>query len=426
MSKKINFYFINNFGGGAQTVERAFSYLNYLNPINKQNIHLQLNFRYLNFKEWKKSNFSNSEIDELNTKKIKLLDFIQMVGKKITKKYSLERMNGNQSLFTPEIMMDSGMGSILDYWINIKKLSIEEVIFESKSLVPRYLNFIKTHKPTFSVALDYCMKNTYKKNITQAEKENYLSIINKLVANKNEQNGLLIKQIEFIRQNNLSIKLLAPIHGNDIDDYISNYEKLINIEKLTGYKFDGFALGGLAKFKQSHQISKIVKKIRDFSENRKIHILGSSGIDKILLLIYSGADSFDCNSLWRRANDPVAKILVPLLDKNLNFNSSNKNLLKYLEINKIKNKEFNCTCPICEEFPISVLKKLYSERKTNRESYYFATIMISLHAVYQHQYLIDKLKKISTNEKLYLDFIESIPDYELKKKIKTQYERLVN
>ena len=76
MSKEINFYFINNFGGGAQTVERAFSYINYLNPINNKNIHLQLNFRYLNFREWIGSNYSNHEIDELNV----VFNFFKNVG----------------------------------------------------------------------------------------------------------------------------------------------------------------------------------------------------------------------------------------------------------------------------------------------------------------------------------------------------------
>ena len=425
MSNKINFYFINNFGGGAQTVERAISYLNYLSPINNKNIHLQLNFRYLNFKEWKKSNFSKNEIDELNRNRIELLNFIKIVGKKISRKYSFEILTKPQNIFTPEIMLDSGMGSILDYWINIKKLNKNEVIFESENLVPRYLNFIKIHKPNFSVALDYCMKNTYKKNITESERRNYASIINHLINNRNEQSNLLIKQISFIHQYNLSIDLLAPIHGDKIDDYVSNYQKILSIESSTGYKFKGFALGGLSKFKQAYQISKIIKKIRDLNESRKIHILGSSGIDKLPLLIFSGANSFDCHSLWRRANDPIAKILMPLLDNNLNF-ENNKNSLKYIEINKVNNNQFNCSCPICEEFPISELKNFLSRRKVNREDYYFATIMISLHAVYQHHYLINKLKVISTDQELYLNFINNIPDIELKKKLKIQLSRFLN
>ena len=226
MSKEINFYFINNFGGGAQTVERAFSYINYLNPINNKNIHLQLNFRYLNFREWIGSNYSNHEIDELNNKKIKLSDFIKFAGNKISKKYSIDDLCKKKSLFVPEIMLDSGMGSILDYWINIKKLPLNKVISESQNLISRYLNFINIHKPTFSVALDYSMKNTYKKNITESEKKNYSFIIDQLVKSTLEQNNLLINQIKYIRKNNLSIKMLAPIHGNDIDDYILHYKNL--------------------------------------------------------------------------------------------------------------------------------------------------------------------------------------------------------
>ena len=49
--------------------------------------------------------------------------------------------------------------------------------------------------------------------------------------------------------------------------------------------------------------------------------------------------------------------------------------------------------------------------------------MIGFHAVYQHQYIIEKFKKIFSKDNLYFNFVESIPDHEFKKKIKTQIER---
>ena len=303
MSNRINFYLTSNFGGGGQTVSRLFSYLSVLDGLKNSNIHLLLNYRYLDYLAIKPI-FNAIELNYLKSKPISLNNYISYVGNKlavgngeISSQFSYQKEN-----FIPDIFLDSGMGSILSFWINNKSYPINQVVSESIALIDDQLDFVKKHQPKYFVGLDYCKKNTYKKKETQ--QANYNSIIDQLIHNSIHQNNLLEITIQKIQLNqNTSnrefdmgnIGLVAPIHGETITDYIHHYKSLLTIESRNNYKFAGFALGGLAKFKAS-SIGKIVKEMRSLGEKRFIHILGSSGIKKLPILTLAGADSFDCHS----------------------------------------------------------------------------------------------------------------------------------
>ena len=84
MSKKVNFYLTSNFGGGGQTVSRLFSYLSLLDEVNDSNIHLLLNYRYLDYLDIK-PNFNLEELAYLKENNLSLNDFIKYCGNKLAK-----------------------------------------------------------------------------------------------------------------------------------------------------------------------------------------------------------------------------------------------------------------------------------------------------------------------------------------------------
>jgi hypothetical protein len=431
MSNRLNFYLTSNFGGGGQTVSRLFSYLSLLDGLKNSNIHLLLNYRYLDYLDIKPI-FNSIELAYLKNNPISLNKYISYVGNK------LAIQNGEISSqhsyipesFTPDIFLDSGMGSILSFWINEKGYSINKVITESIKLIDDHLNFVQKHKPKYFVGLDYCKKNTYKKKET--EQDNYNLIIDDLIHNSLHQNNLLeitIQKIQASQNNPKSdfnfngIGLIAPIHGETISDYILHYKSLLNIESRNNFKFAGFALGGLAKFKASSSIGKIVKLIRELNEKRFIHILGSSGIDKLPILTLAGADSFDCHSPWRRANDGDSKILIPLLDNNLNFSNQSLNTLSFCDISKLTSKNYHCNCPICSAYSIDQINNLYNNRLNSIEDYYFSLILIYCHALYQYHYLQLKLETLKTYTD-YITFFKSIPNAKLSNSLIKQAQLL--
>jgi hypothetical protein len=426
MSKKINFYLTSNFGGGGQTVSRLFSYLSLLDEVNDSNIHLLLNYRYLDYLDIK-PNFNLEELAYLKENNLSLNDFIKYCGNKLAtdKKEISNSYSYKATKFNPKILLDSGMGSILSYWINQKKYNLDEVVDKSIKLIDEHLDFIKKYKPYYFIGLDYCKKNTYKQKET--EEDNYNEIIEKLIHDSEEQNNLLditIKKIKLDSSSFSNIGLIAPIHGESFEDYLIHYKSLLKLEKKNNFQFSGFALGGLAKYKQAYKIAEIVKEIRSAGEMRIIHILGSSGIDKIPILTLAGADSFDCHSPWRRANDGDTKILMPLLDKNLKFNDKVNTNFSFKEINELNSENYYCDCPICSVFSIDKINSLYNNRNQNIEDYYFASILVYIHAIYQYHYLQEKLLELDNNAD-YLAFFRSIPDKKLSKKLLTQMSALV-
>jgi len=155
-------------------------------------------------------------------------------------------------------------------------------------------------------------------------------------------------------------------------------------------------------------ICKIVKEIRDSGEDRDIHILGSSGLNKLLPLCYSGANFFDCHTPWRRANDNENKFSIPLLNKKLEPISVEKTF-KNIGFTDIETIDNNCDCKVCENFKYEDINQMLLNRKNNAEDYYFAKILIYFHAVYQYSFILKKLESFSSKQD-YWNFFSTIKD----------------
>tara|TARA_B110000003_G_C16647294_1_gene532598 strand:- start:1905 stop:3167 length:1263 start_codon:yes stop_codon:yes gene_type:complete len=409
--KNFKFYMTSNVGGGGGTVSRLLKYLPEFNNLGSRNIGLLLNYNYLTFYEkeglrkTKRTVFDREYLKLLNFEKIDFYDFFNL--------YNTDQKLSSKNINQFEVLLDTGSGkiladSILYYDLDIKQS--RDLIFD---LVEHNLLFATEKKSTYVIAMDFCYKNTYKND--EGRSKQYKKIIFKLSKDMKLQNDLLLKSLSFLSNinNNKKPKLLAPIHGDDELNFINHYESIIELENKSGLKFHGFALGGLNKFRHKYgkQIGKIVKRIRDLGEDRHIHILGSAGINKIIPLLYSGANSFDCHTPWRRANENY-EISMPLFSNTSQFCKFQDNVFKNISVNKLNISKFSCDCDICNNYNIKKLKNFIDNKDSNIENFHLSKILIYLHSIYQYDFIIENYKKNRTNPSWYL---ESINNEQLKK-----------
>jgi tRNA-guanine family transglycosylase len=417
----------SNIGGGGQTVPRIFSYISLLDELPFNNINLLLNFRYLTFYKESKYRKKFDPIFDIGLLKFldedhsnspfakKIIHFLQKEYINTNRVSSLHQIKSPKNL--PKILLDSGAGAIANFLILEKKFQSQEIVHFFEDLITEHAKFISLHKFDKTIAIDYCLKNTYKKDASTAQKENYKQIMENLINSSEKQNNLLKLSLKHLS----NTKLLAPIHGRHKKYFIANLNKIKKLELNVGKKFSGFALGGLAEFSRKKNgysdIGKVIRSIRELEKNRDIHILGSASCMYLPILAASGANTFDCHSPWRRAMDGGSggshyKILVPMLKMDGSFISSTRRCLSYVNLFDVNEDEWNCDCGICKKFSLDKIKKLINNRKVNQEDYYLGQILIYFHAVYQHSILLGTLESYKKIE----DFIDKIPPHYIYKK----------
>ena len=175
------------------------------------------------------------------------------------------------------------------------------------------------------------------------------------------------------------------MHGESESEIVNNYKDIINIENRLGLRFHGVALGGLRQFSNKSDgnsvIGNIIARVKEIEPSKKIHVLGSSGLKRIIPFVYAGADSFDCHTYWRRANDgsrtgnSESKIVVPLLDSRKQLIEYKNDYFENIKLIDIDINSWSCDCFVCYDFGIVKLLNLYSNAK-NTEEYYFAKILV--------------------------------------------------
>ena len=410
----------SNIGGGGQTVPRIFNYISLLDELPYKNINLLLNFRYLTFykeTQYRKKfdpifdkgllEFLDSRNDTMEFSG-KIIEYTQKVYSDLGRLSLLNKIQPPKNL--PTILMDSGAGAIANFLILEKGFNEKQIVHFFENLIIEQAKYIDVNPCDKTIAMDYCLKNTYKKNASSQQKENYKNLMNNLINDSDKQNDLL----KIFLENLSKTKIFAPIHGRNDKEFITHFNKITDIELKVGKRFSGFALGGLAAFSRKKNgyaaIGKIIRALRERDIERDIHILGSSSCMYLPILIASGANTFDCHSPWRRAMDGSSsgshyKILVPMLKMNGSFISSTIRPLSYINLFDVNESEWNCDCGVCKKFSLSKIKAMINGREADQESYYLGQILIYFHAVYQHSILLGTLESYEKIE----DFIKVIP-----------------
>jgi len=386
------FFATNNLGGGGTNVSR---FLIHLDKIKTKHIGILLNYYYLNPKIKKSPAFDQDVLKKIfNYSDIK--EFIRYVKQIfIGKDRQPENISTAIEDTIKHYILDSGTGNILRDFI--KENGIKQDFLSG--FVELYLQFSEKLKFDLVVALDYALKYTYKDD--EGESKIYQELSKEFTNNEKANLNILETTIKCIKANNHSQKIIAPLHGYNFDSYNNYLAEVLNLEAKEKYSFYGFGLGGIAdtrklknnlwgvpesfnqKMKSHWLISQLTKNISKKIDKRELHVLGAGNISVIPLISYLGATSSDCHSAWRRANDGESKMLIPLISSKLQF-IDNVNSWEYIELSEIQN--MNCDCPICREYNIVMLKEMIESGEN--EKFYFAKILIFIHALYQYDYVI--------------------------------------
>jgi tRNA-guanine family transglycosylase len=422
------FSMIYNFGGGGSDVYRISSYLDLFREIPI----VMMNWYYL----ISGGTFKVKWVKHLN-KFRDIFDFLKFIQEEFLKQGKIvHNYKKSQIEWRPIMIIDSGSGNIVRDLAEMYRdhSKIIEKFFE---MIPDYIRFSTDLSFDMMIALDFSRKYTYKKGESESK---YYQRISKELATDIENNLKLLRQFlivlkDFERcEGKISLMCFAPLRGVTINQYITCLRKIVEFEEKIGQTFDGFAIAGLGEYRDRATgvfLARTIRAIRDYlsklHDDRPLHVLAVGGIQKIIPLTLGGADTFDCMTPWRRATDgsmedafkvfdanakgSFSKYLIPMLDSKFEVIKENtENVWKYVSLPKVLNDIF-CDCEVCRKFQIKEVKELYSH---GSEDYYFARILIFIHAMLQHIYLCRRIARDVKENISISQFINEIPDEELK------------
>ena len=432
-----SFFMISNLGGGGSDKYRETVYLDMF-----KNIPCLYNYHYLT-----KADFAGRWLKQLYnyTTFADFIDFTRTDMKDVCgyycEDYNFSPYNAQETIY----LLDSGAANIINDMLKECSITSSEEIFLEELLkkMKSYYDFSNRFKFDIVIGFDIGGKYTFK-----GDERSNTDIIEGNTHIKNNatsiNNWLLEETIIYLSSlPNFYPKVFATVHGSTPKEYYENVLYILELEKKFDFKFDGFALGGIASSKsldkETWGISKeVLTKISSLVSgragreevynaiiasfacrivsnvvgNRPIHALGAGGKMNIIPLYYSGATSFDSQTPGRRAYDgndsssslifnpdssqSFSKYLLPLIDTNLSF-YTNLDAGNYIKLNKVDTTL--CTCPICTNYPVPLLKDLYSKKHISNEYYYLSRQLINGHSILQHNLLCDFAHSNSTSSK---------------------------
>ena len=176
---------------------------------------------------------------------------------------------------------------------------------------------------------------------------------------------------------------------------IYTYPRALTKEKTPLYTALIGALGAIAN-EIFHEAKSIKMEIGEFELLLKME-------NSIMLAIFKN----------KLIPDESLNEIIPEILKVIKENK--KDAWKYIDLHKVPD-DVVCDCDICRKYSIREIKQLYSN---GGEDFYFARILLYVHAIYQHIYLCERLQKDIEDNRAVKDLIEEIPDPELRNDLKT-------
>ncbi len=434
----------NSIGGGSGDIFRLICYTDWLpSP-------MPVLFTYYNLAGFAGS-WSNS-VKEIG-KHDNIGKFILHLRDEFFKKnYFISDYKYTQLDWDPVTILDSGSGNLLTFEIIEKKSNFKETVENFISIIPKYFEFCTKQKFNIMIALDFAEKYTHK----DEEKKNldFDNIVRSITNNFSSNLLLLSKTLYEMQKKDYDFLVYAPIHGNGPNEMVTFAKKILELEKTK--KFDGFALGGIAKWskndyelwsipKSSKDIQygiklgravKIIRKLLDEkNDSRPIHVLGAGGIKNIIPLVIAGADTFDNVTPWRRATDgerksssnvfneniekgeTFSRYLIPLLnDDGTVIQKNNKKVLDYVKLPESILNNVVCNCNVCSKYSMMEIRKLYSG---DGENFHYAKILCYVHAKNQFKFICNRLRNDMISGVSSTKLIDEIVDPTLKLNLQT-------
>lgn len=336
------------------------------------------------------------------------------------------------------ILLDSGASNIVKFIAKDVDYNVEA--FKEKLLedMISYYDFADRYKFDIVIGFDlggkYTFKDDEKNNVELNQFYDYID--------KDEINRILLEKTTdyMISHPNYYPKVMATIHGRTPEEYKRYAIDAINLERITGYHYWGFALGGVASskgidnsWKEGIVMGASIKKnaknaliparaakiVHNIVGNRPIHALGCGGYPNIAMNYFCGATSFDAASPARRVGDGNELSTNYVFDQNppkkvrgkdVSFSKMFVGGLKsdltlfdkefdYIRINELDNNEPLCGCMACDKVnSFRDIKTLYANKSVEEESFYYAKQLMNIHAILQHRRLCEKLVQYDSME----------------------------
>jgi len=420
-----SFFMIYNIGGGGGDRTRSVVYMDLYND-NILNIRIPQLYNYYYLNLMATPSFDASTIRHL-PEYDNFADFIKYMRETLINEkhyYSEKHVPKNVDYSKIVYLLDSGAKNILDDIVEgkLNRTNKQTVIDRFVEEMKHYYDFANRHKFDIVISFDTGGKYTFKNN--ERMNEDLIEFDKFLNQHKQSINLFLLEEaIKYIKtKNEYYPYILATIHGSTPKEYKEYAEQVIKLESKYGFKFWGFALGGIASSKgmdpswfvgyskslgiskNTYLSSKATKIVHSVVGERPIHPLGAGGYDSIDSLYKSGATSFDSNTPNRRASDgdgnidiasqvmntfaggSFSKYLIGKKDSKLR--DINPELEQaYLKINKLLRTIILCGCPACSDiYSVDDIKKLYAGGETNKEDFFLAKQLMCSHSTWQHIY----------------------------------------
>lgn len=412
-----SFFQVYNFGGGNGDKDREIVYAEITG-----NTPALLNYYYIN------NNYPHSFQNKLfdNPFRYRTIgDLYNEIRQKLIEKgeiyseYDSPEYDFNQKVF----LLDSGAFNIIKQIAESVDYDINRFYEVMPEHISAYYDFANSLNFDIVVGFDFGGKYTEKDG--EGENERLQAFLAQIDVDEFNRFALR-KTIEYLSAHrDYYPYVMATVHGNTPEEYELCTREILTAEETAGIQFWGFALGGIASYKQADESwfnnidfrgigkrgfketvipAKACRIVRTLVGNRPIHALGCGGYNNIALNYYCGATSFDAASPVRRVGDGNTESTHYVFDPRPSKKSFSKYFIgglnmdgnlreqecKYVKINEVPDDMPLCGCTACLlAETVNNIKTLYSLKETDSEACYYSRQLMGLHAVLQHRKLCE-------------------------------------
>lgn len=354
------------------------------------------------------------------------------------------------------ILLDSGASNIVKLLARETDYNVEKFCERLPEVMAGYYDFADRYKFDLVVGFDLGGKYTFKAGETRDR--NLISFYNSM--DKDKINLMLLeKTVSYLQSKEKYYpKVLATVHGKTPQNYKEYTEKILEVESEKGYRFWGFALGGVASsggmdpswyagidfsgtnmrnMKGALTPARAAQIVHRVVGERPIHALGCGGFMNIPMNYYFGATSFDAASPARRVGDgndlsvkylysakkaagaKFSKVLMGGYDTALR---KMKGKFDYEKICDIDDDYELCGCAACKYIgSVARLKALYAEKEEDAEAHYLARQIMHAHSVNAHRLFCRVVSQYGTMK----EYAEAEPEA-LSGELKRIYDQLAD
>lgn len=346
--------------------------------------------------------------------------------KEIYSGYTSKEYDFNNKVF----LLDSGAANIVKQIAEQNDYDVRKFDNVLIQHMKDYYDFADQLKVDLVVGFDLGGKYTEKDGEkSNAKLVNFLSSVDAERIN----NLLLEETIKYLASKpNYYPHVLATVHGALQSDYAACVDYILALESKYSYSFWGFALGGIASYKQVDDSwysdinfkntgkrgfietvtpARACRIVRAKVGDRPIHALGCGGYPNIAMNYYCGATSFDAASPVRRVGDGNFESTKLVYDPNpirgssfskyfvggINEDGTLRNEpCSYVKLNEVKDTMSLCGCLACQDAgSVKNIKDLYHMKAADDEACYYSRQLMGLHAVRQHRKLCEVIADYS-------------------------------